>query len=564
MKGIRRGMSLLLIMALTLWMLPALAATDMPVIQGTIELSDYFSKRDLSGEWDEKDAVAIRWENGAALCESDEVTVSGENVTITTPGVYVLSGTAQDATVTVDASSEDKVQLVLNGVSLTSADSAAILIENADKAFITLAEGTENTLANGGAFDGSSDVDAVIFSRDDLTLNGTGSLTVVSPAGHGIVGKDDLKIASGTYTITAANRGIDANDSLRIADGDFTIESGKDALRAKEDEEGKGWVLLFGGSYDLTVGGGAANAPAHREEWGWGRRQRETPAVETTTESRKGIKSSGNLIVLGGTYAINAADDALHANADLWIADGTLIISTGDDGIHADDSLLISGGEIDIRQSYEGIEATAITVSGGSVSLTASDDGLNAAGGNDESGFGWNDMFTSDGVSSITISGGEVHVNASGDGIDSNGDLFVTGGSVVVSGPTNSGNGALDYNGSASITGGTVIAAGAVGMAQSFGSGSSQVSFLVNLSGGAGSEITVTDQSGRVILSGTVEKQFTCVVISSPELQVGESYTVSSGTSSATVNITSVSSGSGGFGGGFGPSGGGPGGGGRR
>ena len=418
------------------------------------------------------------------------------------------------------------------------------------------AEGTENMLENGGSFDEAGDVDAVIFSRDDLIFNGSGCLTVSSPAGHGIVGKDDVKIASGTYRITAACRGIDANDSLRIADGDIAIVSGKDALRAKHDEEDKGWVTVWSGTFRLTVGGGAANAPAHQEEWG-SRTQRNTTAV--SEESRKAIKSSGNLLIMGGDWNIDASDDAFHANGDLWIGDGTFVIATGDDALHADNALLISGGYMDIRQSYEGIEATSIAISGGVVSVTASDDGLNAAGGKDQSGFGWNDMFASDGISSIVISGGDVHVNARGDGIDSNGDLTVTGGRLVVSGPTNSGNGALDYNGTATITGGTVIAAGAVGMAQSFGGNSTQPSFLVNLNGNAGSEIRVTDADGQVILSATVEKVYQCVAVSCPELEIGKSYTVSSDVTSVTVNVSSVSSGAGG---GFGGSGGGPGGGG--
>lgn len=531
------------------------AETEEPPAQegAAIDLSDYFSKRDLSGMWDTENAVYIHWENGQAQSEGAGAEISGEDVRIVSAGVYVLTGTAANATVTVDVTSDDKVQLVLSGVTIRSTRSAAILVENADKVFITLDAGTDNTLANESGFEESGDVDAVIFSRDDVTLNGSGSLTVVS-AGHGIVGKDDLKITGGIYDITAAGRGIDANDSIRIYDGSITVQSEKDALRAKHDDENEGWILIAGGTIRATVGSGAQNGKTHTESWG---RQRWSSASDADSgESQKGIKASGNLVILDGDITVNAEDDALHTNNDLWIADGQFTLSSGDDGMHADRSLTISGGDIQILTSYEGIEAQSIAVSGGNVALTASDDGLNAAGGNDSSGFGWNDMFSSDGVSSITISGGTLSVNAAGDGIDSNGDLAVSGGTIVVSGPTNSGNGALDYNGNAVISGGTVVAAGAVGMSQNFGQSSTQPSVLVNITGIAGSELTVTDAQGQEILRVQLEKQFQCAVISSPDMKVGETYTVSTGSASTAVTVSSMITGGGSSMGGWGHGGG--------
>ena len=497
----------------------------------SIDVSDYFSKRDLAGTWEAD--------------EAKEITLT-DSLTITEAGVYILSGTLEDGTVTVNVSKDDKVQLVLNGVSITSSNSAAILVENADKVFITLAEGTKNVLQS-TAFDETSDVDSAVFARDDIVFNGTGSLTVTS-ANHGIVGKDDVKFASGIYDITAQGRGIDANDSVRIADGSFTIVSEKDAIRAKNEEDAeKGYVFIAGGSFDLTVGGGAANGATHTDSMFWGRGWNNT-AVSDTSASAKGVKASGGIIVTDGTFIIDAADDAIHSDANVTLYGGTFILSTGDDGIHADSALTINSGDINILQSYEGLEASALTINGGNISLVSTDDGLNAAGGNDSSGWGRNDMFSSDG-SSIVINGGTLYVNAQGDGIDSNGDLTVNGGVIVVSGPTNSGNGALDGNGTIAINGGTVIAAGATGMAETFGASSAQVSFLVNLNGSAGSEIKVQDQNGNTLLSGTVEKSFQCVVISCPELQVGETYTVSAGSASATVTVSSVSTSGSGMGG---------------
>ena len=528
-----------ILIALTLVLSLAVSAMGGSLAESPVSLkvSDYFTKRDLSGEWKESKATAI---------------VLSESVTISAEGTYILSGTLNDGTITVNAGKDDKVQLVLNGVSVTSSNSAALLVENAGKVFVTLAEGTENFLTSTG-FDENSDIDSAIYARDDIVFNGTGSLTVTS-AKHGILGKDDVKFASGTYTITAQSRGIDAKEGVAIVDGNFTIVSQKDAIRSKnKDEAEKGYVLILGGTLDLTVGGGSANGAVHTDEMFTGGRGGWSAATANAdTDSMKGVKSTGALIIAGGTLTIDAADDALHSDTDVIIYGGALTISTGDDAMHADSDLIINGGDINILQSYEGFEAAAITINDGSVSLVSSDDGMNSSGGNDSSGFGWNDMFANDG-SSIVINGGNVHVNASGDGIDSNGDLIVNGGTVVVSGPTNAYNGALDANGSLTVNGGTVIAAGAVGMAETFGSASTQVSFLTNLSGAAGSEIVVKDADGNVILSGTVEKNFSCVVISSPDLKVGETYTVTAGSGDVSVTVNAVSNGSGGgFGGGNG------------
>ena len=503
----------------------------------SLKADDYFTSRDLSGQWDEKEAENISLEG---------------SLTIEKAGVYVLSG-EMEGTVTVNAGDQDKVQLVLSGVSISSSASAAILVENADKVFITLAEGTENELTCTG-FDASSDVDGAVFSRDDIVFNGTGRLTIVSQ-GHGIVGKDDVKFAGGEYSVTAQGRGIDANDSVRIAGGSFTIVSEKDCIRAKNEEDAdKGYVVIFGGSFSLTAGGGAVNGETHTDSMFFGRGQRyasTAAAAQDSTESKKGVKANNWVAILDGEFILDTADDALHTDGDLTVSGGNFTISTGDDGMHANNALTISGGEIRILSSYEGLEASSVTIQGGQITLTASDDGINAAGGNDGSGWGFNDMFSSDG-SSILISGGTLYIDAEGDGIDSNGNLTVTGGTIIVSGPTNSGNGALDYNGTASISGGTFIAAGAMGMAETFGAASTQPSALVSISGQGGSEITVKDENGAVILSGTVGKSFQSVVVSCPEMQVGKTYTVAAGGASATLTLSSVSGGGNGGMGGFG------------
>lgn len=615
MKRLRKALAALLAL---LMLCPAAGLGEAASPEVLPQLDDYFTERDLSGDWDAT-AIDILLTGDTAECRANAVSIDGGTVTILDGGTYRLSGTLADGCIVVDIKDDDKVQLVLDGADITSADGPAIRVLQADKVFITLAEGTENALANGGTF-AEEGVDAVIYADEDLTFNGTGALTITSPAGDGIDGKDDVKFASGTYVITAAGRGVDANDSVRIAGGDFTIVSGGDAIRARHETNADlGYVYIWGGSFAITTGGGAANGKAHDEgmafggmmgggqmgggrmedfngefnpgdmdgempempEWTgedgemptppdftggdgempeWTGEDGEMPTppdftgeagempempempemaeaettsdTDTETVSAKGIKASGDIVILGGTFAFDTADDALHANRDLLLFDGSLAIASGDDGLHADGTLTVLGGVVDITQSYEGIEGEVIAIAGGDIRLVASDDGLNA-----NAATGEKESFDAQEGVLIAISGGSLYVNAEGDGIDSNGDLAVTGGTIVVSGPQNAMNGALDYNGAATISGGTIIAAGASGMAENFSEGSEQPIFLVALTGEAGT-IEVSDADGSVLLAGTVEKAFGTVVVSCPGLEVGQTYTVSCGDATAEITLT--------------------------
>ncbi len=336
------------------------------------ETDGAFSERDLSGEYDET-IVTVQLTGAGAQAESENVSVSGQTVTVTGAGTYIFSGTLENGSIIVDADKEDKVQLVLNGVSISSDSYAAIYVKQADKVFLTLAEGTQNTLSNGGGFTQLDDnnVDAAIFAKDDLTLNGTGSLTVTSPAGHGIVGKDEVTITGGTYTVTAANCAIRANDGIAVADGTFTLTAGTDGLHAENDE-------------DDTL---------------------------------------GNIYIVGGAFTIRADDDAVHATTLLQIDNGSFELT-----------------------GAEGLEATYIKINGGEISISATDDGVNAA--NKSSAY----------TPTVEINGGALTVTMGAgdtDGVDSNGNILITGGTVNVTGQS-----AFDYDGTAQYTGGVIIVNG--------------------------------------------------------------------------------------------------------
>ena len=228
----KKTISILAVLVLVLSLCTSSFALDL----SQLNYDDYFSARDLSGTWKAEDA--------------QEIALSG-SVTISEAGVYVLSGTVADGCVTVSAPKDAKVQLVLNGVSISAAEGPCLFVDSADKVFVTLAEGSENSL-NSASFAEGTELNAALYSKADLVLNGKGSLSI-SSAAHGILGKDDVKFGGGVYVITAVGRGISGKDSVRIFDGSYTIESGKDPIRSKNtDKDGKGYVLIVGGTFYLN------------------------------------------------------------------------------------------------------------------------------------------------------------------------------------------------------------------------------------------------------------------------------------------------------------------------
>lgn len=526
---------------------------------------DMFSDRDLSGDYSE--CTDITLSDSTASCSDSSVTVADGSVTITKAGTYKLSGTFTGQII-VNAGDSDKVQLVLDNASVTKKGSAALYIINADKVFVTTVKGTENTLSSTGEFASSDDetnIDGAIFSKSDITFNGSGTLNVKCESKHGIVTKDDLKITGGTYNITSASQGLSGKDSVRIAGGNITVTSGTDGIHSENtDDTEKGYVYISGGTLNITSGKDCIDASgtvdikdgAFTFKAGGGSSEKTTG---DSTESYKGIKADGLLTISGGTFDIDTLDDAIHSNSDVTVSGGTLDISTGDDGIHSDNNTVVSGGEINIAKCYEGLEGQTVTVSGGKVTLTASDDGINAAGGDNQGvggGFG-PDSFSADSDAKITITGGEIHVNASGDGLDSNGDIEISGGTVYVYGPTSGGDGSLDYENNAVITGGTVLIAGSSGMAMNFGSQSTQGSILASTgNASAGTAVKLTDSSGNVIAEFTPTVSFQTVVISTPDITSDGTYTLTVGDSAQEITMSGYIYGSG-MGGGFGGMGGG-------
>lgn len=523
----------------------------------------------------------------------------GSTLTISGAGTYVLSGALSDGQILIEATNEDAVTLVLNGVQVSCSHSAALYAKQADIVLLYLAEGSENTFSDATEYlyaNEESEPSAAIFVQDDLAIDGSGSLTVYGNYQNGIASRDDLVVQGGSIQVTAVNDGLRGRDATTIAGGTIQINAGNDGIKSNNSDEDKGWVLISGGTVSITAGhdgiqaesslevtggdlqiqagGGVSNAPTRAQEGRFGFQEQSTTTDESTeSDSYKGIKAGTMVTISGGNLTIDAADDTLHSNGDLTISGGTLSLSSGDDGVHADGAVLISDGVIQISQSYEGIEGATITIDGGTISLVASDDGLNAAGGTDgNSGLFGQDQFASNDAYWIVINGGSLTVSAQGDGIDSNGNLTINGGVITVHGPTSSGDGPLDANGEIAINGGTLIAAGSSGMAETPGSGSAQPSLAIYYTQGqaAGTVVELLSSDGAILATYTAEKTIQTVLFSVPDLQQGATYTVRTNGSSVTATlsaaVTSINengeavSGGGFAGGGFGGRGGGRGG----
>ena len=537
-----------------------------------------FTELDFRTESYEGRVVNVTLSGDTATADSDAVQIKGSTVQLTEEATYIFTGT-YNGMIVVNCEKSAVPQLIFNGVTVYSETSAALYVMQAGKTVLTLTEGTENYLTNGGSFVpvDTEEIDAALYSRRDLVINGTGMLTVTSPAGKGISGKDNLVITGGTLDIQSAFHGIDANDSLRITGATATLAAGMDGIHCENntdtdfgyiyissgsftiDAAGDGiaagaWLQITNGSFALLAGGGHENGRDHADNWGGfpGGPGGKASATDADSTSMKGLKAASGMLLAGGTFAIDSADDALHCDSAMTVENGTYSIATGDDALHAETNLAISGGDIDISTSYEGLEAEHILVAGGNIRLVATDDGINSAGGNDNSGNGGRDEMPpppggnpppgghggpggmGSGNGSVTISGGTLYINSSGDGIDANGTVTISGGHTTIVGPTQGDTATLDYDRSCTITGGTFIGTGARGMAQTFSSSAQGVVAVQVGNAPAGTRITLTDEAGKLLIDCAPELDFAVVILSCPEMVSGQNYTVTVGSASGT------------------------------
>lgn len=528
--------------------------------------SEYFDSDDLNDTYDDITAV-ISFTGDSADINGGGAEFSDGRIIIESGGTFLFSGTLYDGQIYVNT--KDKVHLVFNGVKISNSVSSAVYIENADKAVITVAEGSENNLSDAAdyVYDNSeeNEPDAVIYSKDDLSVNGGGTLNITANYNEGITSKNDLRIKDSVINITSVGNSIKGKDSLAIMEAKINAQSQSDGLKSSNaEEDGKGYIaiesgefnitavsdaiqaetelIINGGTFDIKTGNGSGDTnAASSDQIGRGFGRASEGNSNKTEDSEKGVKAGNKLIINDGTITADCTDDTVHSNGNIEINGGTLNLSSGDDGIHADGELTVNGGEISVLKSYEGMEGTVITINDGNISVTASDDGFNASEGSADDdaessgqniGKGFGDVSEN---CILNINGGYIYVNAGGDGLDSNGVMNISGGTVIVDGPVNDGNGALDSGTEINVSGGILIAAGSSGMAEFPSDTSTQPSLVVGFeqSLDAGTIVCVQNKNGENIITYSPSKKFSSVIISSPDIIQGESYSIYYGGSSS-------------------------------
>jgi len=477
--------------------------------------------------YDASSATTIALNGTSVTVSGDGATAAGSIVTVSAPGTYVLSGTLDDGQVIVNSPTDGAVKLVLSGASITSSTDSGIRVDEGDRTVLILASGTANTVTDGASYPANAEQNAAVWSDDDLSIGGTGSLTVTGRFEDGITSKDGLVIRDGTITVAAPDEGIRGKDYLVVRGGVLDVTAGGDGLKSDEDgDTDLGYVLIAGGTLTVDADGDAVTAETDALVSGGTLSLRSGGGASVTPgdASTKGLKAGVLAMVDDGALTIDASDDGVHSDGTVVLNGGVIEIATADDAVHSDLELTINGGEITITQSYEGLESVLgdLVINGGTIDVTATDDGINLSGDGDDP----NGVESAGDPYDMVFNGGWVRVTSGNDGIDSNGSIVMTGGCLAIDGPvpgTQPEQGAIDYNGDFEITGGVLVAAGAAGRhAQTPGTASTQPTVAVTFSASQSAGTTVALQDGGNALAVSPGKTFQSLVISAPWLSTGD------------------------------------------
>ena len=544
------------------------------------DLQIEYTEKELTGEYSEYTAKIYLSDNGISI-DGNGATLSENTITIKSAGTYYITGNISDGNIVIEAGKKEEVQLVLENTSITSKTTAPINCISASKLVITLAENSENTVTDSNSYTTFTDTekeepDGAIFSKTDLVINGNGKLVVNANYSDGIVSKDGLKIINSNIEINSADDGIRGKDYVVIKDANITITSKGDGIKSTNDSDTSlGYVAINGGKIkiiteedgiqaeivlnissdaeiDITTSGKIASKKTN-ENFGFGRRGEKTNTTTSNTTqdtestgSSKGLKAGKEITIESGNINVTSTDDSIHSNEIIIINGGSMKLSSGDDAIHADLTIAINGGNINIEKSYEGIEAKYILINDGTISVIASDDGINVYGGSDTLPIGGKMQQNSsssedDENRRLVINGGNITVNADGDGLDANGSIYINGGNITVAGSINGGNAALDYDDECVVTGGNIIIYGPTGMWQNPSNTSTQYSLTFQATGKVGDEIVLKDSSGNEVISLNAEKAYGTVTISNSVIEKGETYTLYvNGTSVGSLEASSI------------------------
>ena len=521
----------------------------------TKSIEDAFSQIDEDYNFDEANANKI------------DIT-QGETVKINEGGTYLITGETDDGNIIVDVSDNEDVIIVLRNVNIKCTQYSPIYINNSKYTKIILEgenylEDSQNYVMNNNYEDLP---DATIYSKDDLTINGTGKLTIVSKYNDSIKSNDKLKILNSFIEINSVDDGIVGKDLLAIKNANINITSNGDGIKSTNDTDlEKGNIVILNsninivsskdgmqsenqlvienGAYNVKSGGGSTQVKVSEDKVFENRefikenfnpdeminKENFKPVDQNISteniESTKGIKATNSISINKGEYNIDSLDDALHSNCNIDLIDTKIVINTNNDGIHADLVVNIDNSNIDIQKSYEGIEGANINILSGNINVLSSDDGINIAENNETDSnikdFRKTDFEVTDGF--LVIKGGNVNIDASGDGIDSNGSVNMTGGKVIINGPINSANAAIDYSGDFEISGGTLIAMGSSSMLQTFSEKSSQYSIVIYETFNKDSKIQLKNDEKNIIEYSMI-KSVDSIIISTEDIKQNGTY----------------------------------------
>lgn len=600
-------------------------SADSAISLSNIKTSEYFSEVDLNTEYNDITAQ-ITLNDDKTEINGKGAEYQDNKISITSGGTFLISGSLTDGQIYVNAEDEN-VHIVFDGVNITNSSSSPVFVENVKNVSITLTENSENILTDSKNYVFSdteeNEPDAVIFSKDDLSINGNGNLTVNANYNEGITTKNDLRIAGGNITITSTGNSVKGKDSVAVRNASLNITSGEDGIKSSNTEEtDKGYIYLESGTFNITAqndgiqaenyltvidgeyniktGDGADSVNTDSQEMQGDNFKRpqmqdgnfekpqmptnengeiempkfkdgnfEKPEMPTNengeiempnfkddgferpemqgsenepsktnneeTESQKGLKSASTITINGGKITADCADDSVHADGDIEINGGDINLKSGDDGIHSDSNVNIKSGDINIGKSYEGIEGIEININAGDIDITSSDDGLNAS----DAAAASSDPMASSPNCNININGGNLYINAGGDGIDSNGLMTINDGNIIVDGSESGGDSPLDSGSDIIINGGTLIAVGNSGMLETPSSGSKQNTIVAALDTENSSDknIYLNDENGNEIISHSPAKNYSAIIISSPDIQTGKEYSLMTGNSSENSEL---------------------------
>ena len=509
-----------------------------------LDVDTHYSEQDLS--WDTSSETAIDLSNPTA---TDGVTVEDGTLTITKAGTYKLSGEYQGQ-IKVETADSDAVRLVLDNANITNSSGAALNVVNADEVILYSASGTTNTISDGADYTatGEDDPDAVVYSKADMTIAGEGALKVNGNHEDGIHTSDGLVIASGTLEVNAANTGIKGKDYVDILGGTINVTAQQDGIKSTNDtDEGQGWTRLSNGTVTVNAGDDGFKASRVVEISG---------GSLTVEQSDEGIEAQ-YINVSGGDVNVTSADDGMNASLKTSNSESTDSSENTSDAANQQQNNQqqgsLPGGQQNgtSNQQQQGTGQPP-AMPGGNAQDGKSQNGTTGTGqqgmgqppqgGMPGGGGGTFEVIDA----AINVSGGHVTVNAEGDGIDSNGVTTLSGGTLIVNGPSQGGNAALDTNGDLLLNGATVLSGSTADMFEAPSTNSTSGYLKLTNSSGfeQGSTVQVADSSGKVVANYKVTKSnVQLVLVSSSSIVKGQSYTAYTTTSAVDSNATSLASG---------------------